>query len=166
MRFVEIMWDEFRRFARPPQGPSIQRTWASTLSILDLLRHQVTGQGRRLVITLYPSLLQVYPEARERLERELRQYPSIVGELPTEVDPFEPNRVVLEYCRFATLDCYDATPDLVAASRHSPEPLYKARDAHWSILGNRVVAESQARRLRPLLCPAARHGGESVGAKP
>ena len=74
-KFVEIMWDEFRRVAHPPRGPSIQRTWGPTLAILDLLRHRVAGQGRRLMIALYPSVLQVYPEARERLERELRQHP-------------------------------------------------------------------------------------------
>ena len=39
-KFVEIMWDEFRRVARPPRGPSIQRTWGPTLAILDLLRHR------------------------------------------------------------------------------------------------------------------------------
>ncbi len=165
-KFVEIMWDEFRRVARPPRGPSIQRTWGPTLSILDLLRHRVAGQGRRLMVALYPSVLQVYPEARERLEREFRQHPGIVGELPTDVDPLLPNRVVLEYCRLAALDCHDTTPVLIEAARHSPELLYKVRDTHWTILGNRVVAESQARWLGPLVCPAAREAGEPIPARP
>ena len=59
--FVAVMWNEYRRFARPPGAPSVQRTWGPTLSILDLLRHQVTGQGRRMVLSLYPSVLQVDP---------------------------------------------------------------------------------------------------------
>ena len=118
------------------------------------------------MITLYPSVLQVYPEARERLERELRQRPSVVAELPTDVDPLVPNRVVLEYCRLTALDCFDTTPVLVEASRHSPELLYKVRDTHWTILGNRVVAESQARWLGPLVCPAAREAGVPIPARP
>ena len=56
-----------------PGHPPYERAWRPTLSILDLLRHQVTGQGRRLMIALYPSVLQVYPDMREQLERELRQ---------------------------------------------------------------------------------------------
>ena len=157
-RFPEIMWDEYRRFARPLRGPSLQRVWGPTLATLDLLRHRVAGQGRRLVIALYPSVLQVYPEARAQLEEELRQQPSVTGPAPIDVDPLRPNRVVLEYCRAFALACYDATADLIAASRESSEPLYKARDTHWTIRGNRVVAEAQARWLRPLVCPEARSG--------
>ena len=157
-RFPEIMWDEYRRFARPLRGPSLQRVWGPTLAALDLLRHRVAGQGRRLVIALYPSVLQVYPEARAQLEEELRQQPSVTGPAPIDVDPLRPNRVVLEYCRAFALACYDATADLIAASRESSEPLYKARDTHWTIRGNRVVAEAQARWLRPFVCPEPRSG--------
>ena len=154
-RFVEIMWDESRRFARPPPGaPSVQRTWRPTLSILDLLRHQVTGQGRRLMIALYPSVLQIYPEIWEQLERELRQRPRLAATVPAEVDLSLPNRVVLEYCRIAALECYDTTPNLAVASRQSPEPLYKARDTHWTVRGNHVVAEIQARWLQRIVCPS------------
>jgi hypothetical protein len=153
-RFVEIMWDESRRFARPPGVPAVERAWRPTLSILDLLRHQVTGQGRRLMIALYPSVLQVYPEIREQLERELRQRTKLPTVHLAEVDPSLPNRVVLEYCRVAALDCYDTTPNLAVASRQSPEPLYKARDTHWTVRGNHVVAEIQARWLQGIVCPS------------
>ena len=152
------MWEEFRRFARPPWGALRAASVGSHARDLDLLRHQVAGQGRRLMIALYPSVLQVYPEARARLEEELQKRPDVTGTAPIDVDPQRPNRVVLEYCRAAALACYDATTDLIAASRQSSEPLYKARDTHWTIRGNRVVAEAQARWLRPFVCPEARSG--------
>jgi hypothetical protein len=164
-RFPGIMWDEYRRFARPPWGPSVQRAWEPTLATLDLLRYQITGQGRRLMIALYPSVLQVYPEARAQLEEELRQQPSVTGPTPIDVDPLRPNRVVLEYCRTLALACYDATADLIAASRESSEPLYKARDTHWTIRGNRVVAAAQARWLRPFVCSEARSGPGTTRAR-
>jgi hypothetical protein len=153
--FPGIVWDEFRRFVRPPWAPSVERTWAPTLAVLDLLRHQVARQGRRMVIALYPSVLQVDPEARARLEEALRHRPDVTGGSRLDVDPLRPNRVVLEYCRVVGLACHDTTPDLVAAGRQSPEPLYKVRDTHWTVRGNHVAAETEARWLEPLVCPAA-----------
>jgi hypothetical protein len=117
------------------------------------------------MIALYPSVLQVYPEARAQLEEELRQQPSVTGPTPIDVDPLRPNRVVLEYCRTLALACYDATADLIAASRESSEPLYKARDTHWTIRGNRVVAAAQARWLRPFVCSEARSGPGTTRAR-
>jgi hypothetical protein len=155
-RFSEIMWDEYRRFVRPPWAPSAERTWAPTLAILDLLRHRVSRQGRRMVVALYPSVLQVYPEARDQLEDALRRRPDVTGGARLDVDPLRPNRVALEYCRAVGLACHDTTPDLIAASRQSAEPLYKVRDPHWTVRGNHVAAETQARWLQPFVCPEAR----------
>ena len=163
--FVGIMWDEYRRFARPPGAPSVQRMWGPTLSILDLLRHQVTGQDRRIVLSLYPSVLQIYPGTLAQLEGEFRLRPGVTALGPIEVDPLLPNRVVLEYCRASALACYDPTADLVASSRQSSEPLYKARDTHWTARGNRVVAEAQARWLHPLVCPGGRPAAGSKHAR-
>ena len=43
-RSVGTTWNEHPALpARLPGGPSVERTWSPTLSILDLLRHQVTG---------------------------------------------------------------------------------------------------------------------------
>ena len=154
-RFPEIMWDEYRRFVRPPWTPPAERTWAPTIAILDLLRHEAARQGRRMVIALYPSVLQVDPVARGQLENVLRRRPDVTGAARLDVDPLRPNRVVLEYCRIVGLACHDTTPDLLAASRQSAEPLYKVRDTHWTVRGNHVAAASQARWLSPFVCPKA-----------
>ena len=162
-RFPGIMWDEYRRFARPPWAPSTERTWAPTLAILDLLRHQAARQGSRMVIALYPSVLQVYPEARDQLQEVLRGRPEVTGLAKLDVDPLRPNRIVLEYCRATELACYDTTADLVAAGRQSTEPLYKALDTHWTVRGNHVVAAAQAGWLQPIVCPEARPGPAPAG---
>ena len=163
--FVAVMWDEYRRFARPRGAPPVQRTWGPTLSILDLLRHQVTRQGRRMVLSLYPSVLQVYPRTLAQLEAEFLLRPGVTALGPIEVDTLLPNRVVLEYCRAAALACYDPTTDLVASSQQSSEPLYKARDTHWTVRGNRVAAEAQARWLHPSVCPGGRPATGSKHAR-
>ena len=151
--FLDVMSGEFRRIVRPPEASAVQRTWHSTLSILDVLHHQVTLRNRRLVIALYPSVVQVYPETRKWLMEQIQLRPRFSTVRQFELDPMFPNRVMLEYCRAAGLDCYDVTPDLVAASAQSLEPLYKARDTHWTVRGNLVAAEAQARWLQPLVCP-------------
>jgi hypothetical protein len=151
--FLDVMREELRRFARLPGAPSLQRAWRSTLSILDVLRHQVTAESRRLAIALYPSVVQVSPETRERLIEQMERRPRFGPVRTAEIDPMLPNRIMLEYCRAAALECFDVTPALVAAGQDSPAPLYKARDTHWTVRGNRIAAEAQARWLRRLVCP-------------
>jgi hypothetical protein len=68
---------------------------------------------------------------------------------------------------FPSLEAYLASrPDVVpywdflgywtnAFGLQSPEPLYKARDTHWTVRGNHVAAETEARWLQPFVCPAA-----------
>lgn len=152
--FVEIMWDELRRFSRRSQADGdLEAAWRPTLTILDLLRHEIRARGGRLVLSVYPSVLQVYSEKRSELIEDLRREPRWARLLPVHIDPQLPNRILLDYCRRVGIDCYDATPDLIVASRESAEPLYKERDTHWTVRGNRVVAEAQARWLRDIVCP-------------
>jgi hypothetical protein len=152
-KFLEIMWDELRRFSRQSEVHDPERAWQPTLTMLDLLRHEVTRRGRRLVITLYPSVLQVHSDKRAELLKEIQAQPRAAGLLPVHVDPQLPGRILLEYCRRVGIDCLDVTPDLIVASLESAEALYKQRDTHWTVRGNLVVAETQARWLRPIVCP-------------
>ena len=59
-------------------------------------------------------------------------------------------------CREKGIPCLDVTDALVKASQESPAPLYKKRDTHWTVRGNRVAAEAEAASLAPLVCPRAR----------
>ena len=68
------------------------------------------------------------------------------------------------YCQSRHLACFDLTPAIIAASEGSDEPLYKKRDGHWTIQGNRVAAQAQAAYLAGLDSVSfrgeVRNGGE------
>ncbi|HSE95580.1 MAG TPA: hypothetical protein VLD61_06780, partial [Methylomirabilota bacterium] len=152
--FVGVLADELGRFHTPGDPQDVERTWRRTLEQLDAIRAHVARHRGRLVITLYPSVLQVDAGLRTALVEELRGRGARVGLAAEAIDPGLPNRVVGEYCRAQGIACFDLTADFVQAGRGSPAPLYKARDGHWTPRGNRVAAEAQARYLAPLVCPA------------
>jgi hypothetical protein len=157
--YAGILADELGRFLTPRDPRDVERTWKGTLEDLEALRAQVARHGGRLVITLYPSVLQVdagLPAAViERLPGRHRRAGLEAGA----IDPGLPNRILAEYCRARGVPCFDLTAVFVQASRELAAPLYKARDVHWTPRGNRVAAEAQARDLAPLVCPGRQPRG-------
>jgi hypothetical protein len=95
---------------------------------------------------------------REALIPTLRQQALYSALSPQDVDPRLPNKRLAAYCESRALPCIDVTDALVVASQSSDEPLYKKRDGHWNIRGNRVAAEAEARILAGLVCPDAASG--------
>lgn len=152
--FAGLLVVELRRFYVPRDTRALGWAWQPTLKQLEAARAHVTRHRGRLVITLYPSLLQVDPRLRAEVIDRLRGQPRYAEIKPDAFDPRLPNRTLLEYCREQGVPCFDLTPAFVRASQESAEPLYKARDLHWTVRGNRVAAEAQARHLAPLVCPA------------
>jgi len=151
--FTRILADELGRFYALGDAGEVGRAWRQTLEELEVARAHVMRHGAQLVVTLYPSVLHVDANLRAALIDKLR---SRHAELtPDVIDPWLPNRVVAGYCRAQGLPCFDLTPAFVRASQESVEPLYKARDAHWTVRGNRVAAQAQAGHLAPLVCPAS-----------
>jgi hypothetical protein len=123
-------------------------------------RTYVAAHGGRLVITLYPSVLQTDSRLRSEVIDHLSGQPRDVKITPDAIDPRLPNRVLLAYCDDHGVDCLDVTPAFDRASQESIAPLYKTRELHWTARGNRVAAEAQARYLAPLTCgtPGGGHG--------
>jgi hypothetical protein len=152
--YTQISAGELRRLHVPEDPRAIGQVWGPTLDELEAARIHATRRGGRLVITVYPSVLQVDTRARTALVEQLRSRHRHADLRTGTIDPALPNRIVLEYCRSRDLACFDLTPALVRASQQSTDPLYKTRDAHWTIRGNRVAAEAQAAHLAPLVCPA------------
>ncbi len=151
--FAAIQAEEMQRFYRPEDPTAVDRAWHPVLADLEAIRVEVLRQGRRLTLAVYPSALQVYPAEGATLVETLRRRPRYAAFSPDAFDPALPNRQLATYCRHATLPCVNLTPVFVEASRASAEALYKQRDAHWTIRGNRVAADAQAEYLAGLLCP-------------
>jgi hypothetical protein len=152
--FTSIQAAELRRFYRPEDPAVVARGWAPVLDALESIRTKVLRSGRRLALAIYPSALQVYPGQRAALVETLQRHPSHAGLEADTLDPSLPNQMLAGYCQRAVLPCVDLTPAFVAASAASPEPLYKIRDAHWTIRGNRVAADAEAEFLAGLVCPS------------
>jgi hypothetical protein len=153
--FVAIQEEEMRRLYRPADPAIVDRAWAPILADLETIRAEVTRRGARLALAVYPSALQVAPAQLAALAETLRRRPRYAGLSAEALDPALPNRQLARYCERARLPCVDLTPVFVAASRASAEPLYKQRDAHWTVRGNRVAAEAEAAFLAGLVCPGA-----------
>jgi acetyltransferase AlgX (SGNH hydrolase-like protein) len=151
--FAMIQAEEMRRLYRPGDPAAVDRAWRPVLAGLEAIRTEVLRQGRRLTLAVYPSALQVYPEQRVALVETLRRRPRYATLSADALDPSLPNRQLAAYCQRAALPCVDLTPVFVEASRSSTEALYKQRDAHWTIRGNRVAADAEAEFLVGLVCP-------------
>ena len=140
----------------------MERAWRPVLAGLETIRTEVLRPGRRLALAVYPSALQVYPAQRAALVETLRRRARYTALSADALDPALPNRQLAAYCQRAALPCVDLTPVFVEAST-DPEPLYKLRDGHWTIRGNRVAADAEARFLAGLVCPAGSPAPRAAG---
>jgi hypothetical protein len=154
--WVAIQAEEMRRFYRPADPAVVDRAWEPILGDLETIRAEVGRRGRRVALTVYPSALQVIPAELTGLVAELRRRPRYAMLSVDALDPALPNRQLARYCQRAALSCLDLTPVFVDASHASADALYKQRDAHWTIRGNRIAAEAQAEFLAGLVCPGTR----------
>lgn len=93
------------------------------------------SRGVELAVVLQPAELQVDAELRGRLSA-LRP--------GRELDPERPNRELARALAEAGVPFLDLLPELIAAGA---EPLYKPRDSHWNLAGNRLAAERLYRWL-------------------
>lgn len=151
--FASIQAEELRRLYVPPQPGRLDSAWRAVLADLDAIRGLVAGSGRRLALALYPSQLQVDPAMREAAVVTLRKQSRYAALSLPDIDPFLPNTRLAAYCQSRHIPCFDLTSAIVAASLSSTEPLYKKRDDHWTIRGNRVAAQAEAASLTELVCP-------------
>jgi hypothetical protein len=154
--FERMMTEELTRLYLPGEEAHVARAWRPVLEDLDAMRVEVARHRARIALVLFPSALQVDPEQRADLVNRLRTARRHAPVSLAEIDPRLPSRVLEAFCREKGVPCLDVTDALVKASQESPAPLYKRRDTHWTIRGNRVAAEAEAASLVPLVCPGAR----------
>src|SRR5262249_49573172 len=154
--FTTILAKQLRRLYVPPDPERLDSAWSSVYADLDAIRALAGGTGGRLALVLYPSELQVYPRLREDLSATLRRQPLYATLSSQEIDPRLPNKRLAAYCESRGLSCFDLTDTFVAASQSSDESLYKKRDGHWNIRGNRIAAQAEAQHLVGLVCPSGK----------
>ncbi len=113
------------------------------------LERSVAASGARLLVLFTPVSHRIHPEdvARWRLKGQ-----------PPVGERIEFNRDFCRHLSATGIDCVDVTPALLAAARASDERLYYWLDSHWTIQGNRVVADSVATHMLPGSGPAPADG--------
>jgi SGNH hydrolase-like domain, acetyltransferase AlgX len=152
--FIGIARDELMHLYAPRRDPGrVARAWAPILDVLDTIRQEAARHRIRMIIVLFPSALQVYPTRRAEVLDALPARGTHADVSDADIDPTMPYQVVRAYCDRAGIDCFDVTRALLVASRESDLPLYRPRETHWNIRGNRVAAEATAAFLRAFVCP-------------
>lgn len=143
-----------------------ERRWAPTLETLGRIADQVEGAGRKFALVMYPSSFQVYPSRIDEFMEAIGQVDKYIDDLPSpeEAERFRsirreniktdhPNLMLARFCLERGVACLDATAPLLAAASASEKPLYRSRETHWLIHGNKVAARAEARFLKELVCP-------------
>ncbi len=131
-RYVKVLHRRMALFARrdPAYLDQLPEVSAALAEIRDLCRRH----GARLLVVVLPEEMQVSWEARKLAIEALPGYD------PRRHDWEQPNRALreeLEKLGIAFLDLY---PTFLEAGARSV--LYKPRDTHWNVRGNRLAAET------------------------
>jgi hypothetical protein len=162
--FARIDRGELMHLYAPRRDPGrVARAWAPVLDVLDTIRQEAARHRIRMIIVLFPSELQVYPTRRAEVLDAIHARGTYGDVSDADIDPTMPDKMIRAYCDRAGIDCFDVSDALLVASRESNLPLYRPRDTHWNIRGNRVAAEAEAAFLRPFVCPTT---VEPRGPKP
>lgn len=105
-----------------------------------------------MVLVLYPSRWQVYPQAREALIGKLKERAPYAHFQEEMFDPDLPQTTLSNFCSKRQIPCLDLTPSLREFATNNPQqPLYRDLDSHWNRLGNQQAAQAEATLLKPLI---------------
>ena len=104
------------------------------------IQAQSRAIGATLAIFVSPSKLQGDAETQAQM---LQAFPGV------KLDLAKPDRELAQFSAEIGAPFIPVLPDLLAAAETAAEPLfYGFQDEHWTIAGNRVVAEALAKGLR------------------
>lgn len=121
------------------ENPSYQATWPQVVEYLEKIQRFCAAREIGLIVAILPDELQVDEEVREEI---LAARPA----LRKMVFDFElPNRFVHQELERLEIESIDLLPSMVEAAK--TEKLYKPRDTHWNLLGNRIAAREIHRQL-------------------
>jgi lysophospholipase L1-like esterase len=122
----------------------LRQAWEVTLNLIAQLQQEVQADGARFgVVVINPEevfSLRLQPEAT--LTSLISQSPDLAG---VEIDL--PNRRLAEFFEARGIQFLDLIEPMLAKQQQDQIPLYMKGDRHWTVEGNRVVAELIAQWL-------------------
>jgi hypothetical protein len=119
----------------PPLTAAIEAACDDLAQMRDLSR----AHGADFVVAILPDEKQVSPSLQQKLARRSDDFAA------ENMDYFRPTQLVIEGLEKRGIDFIDLLPAFRDAA--SRKRLYKPRDTHWNIAGNRLAARNLANAL-------------------
>jgi hypothetical protein len=126
------------RYGSTPLGAPEVEALSVTVALLEQMSARCEEVGVRFGVILAPTLWQVDDAAWRGLAGRLGVY---------DLDREAPQAFLAGELRQRGVPCLDLLPPLRAA-RRTGDPLYHPWDTHWTVAGNRAVADAVAPWLR------------------
>ena len=107
-----------------------------------------------LIVLIVPAALQVDTGLQSALRTLGHRHAAVQAFLD---EPTRPQRLIMEFCRAAALECLDPLPDVQALERAGRRAYYPI-DNHWTPAAHALAADLVSRRLgdRALAAAGAR----------
>ncbi len=103
-----------------------------TIHYIGLIKSICDTKGAKLLITVIPAEIQIDPELRADVIKSLNHD-------PVDYDVCLPNKMLTDKLRAMGIKYFDLYESFLIASKK--RKLFKPRDTHWNIAGNRLTAE-------------------------
>ncbi len=147
--YIRLMANELGRLYSD-SDKNIDKVFAPVLEEIDRIRIMAENSGLPLVLVVYPSQLQIYPELREIIIRKVKALPEYHDLDLSKIDAKLPNRILEQYSSLNGLSFLDLTDELAKTATTKPF-LHIKNDTHWNIQGNSIAAEIEAEGLGRLI---------------
>jgi len=149
-QFLEVMGRRSSIFLTG--WPEFDAAFAQAVADLGKIQRICQRRGIPLAVAVAPEEIQLDPELQRELTANFADYGA------GEVDFLRPYRLLVESLEASGIDVIDLLEPF--SVHHRPDhPLYKPRDTHWNIAGNRLAAEVIAARIATRQpCPAQAPG--------
>jgi hypothetical protein len=118
--------------------PALERAWQTTEGLIKQLRHEVEADGARfgVVFFTWSVIIDMSLLPPEQLTTILQENPAFAN---AQTD--RPNRRLAQFLSTENIPFLDLTPLIRQHQAELNEPLHYVGDGHWTIEGNRFVAE-------------------------
>jgi SGNH hydrolase-like domain, acetyltransferase AlgX len=131
-----------KELVSPQAPPSVEKGYRISGDMLRQFQEEARSQGIPVLVVIIPAEFQVYPAAFDTILRHQ-------GRDPSRFDLDLPSKRWTELVRDADLPVLDLLP--VFRRHREGAYLYMSLDGHLTETGNRLVGESIAQELLPLL---------------